>query len=279
MEYQWVVDLNGNKNVNILSHDINPMISISWYPIFISWDLNGISMGCRWLCPWPGPGPGPERWREWPFLPGYYDNTNFHRNIKGFMIQAGSWVAHQCRRYPQKMYQNVVSMVHVCFFGSVIPLPKTSPTWGKSADVGRSAVRVVILRAPARAVRASMVVTLRTPWGDQWTAGGLRRSERYGKAPTIQQWWLILSGKLVFMSVRILSILGLELGAPHFNRRTSLSRPWSTREEVWLRFRFFCMCLMTALWGERLWIFLKGSIFLGIPSLFLLTLPTKTRGF
>ena len=30
---------------------------------------------------------------------------------------------------------------------------KTSPTWGKSADVGRSAVRVVILRAPARAVR------------------------------------------------------------------------------------------------------------------------------
>lgn len=28
-------------------------------------------------------------------------------------------------------------MVHVCFLGSVIPLPKTSPTWGKSADVGR----------------------------------------------------------------------------------------------------------------------------------------------
>lgn len=24
------------------------------------------------------------------WLPGYYDNTNFHRNIKGFMIQAGA---------------------------------------------------------------------------------------------------------------------------------------------------------------------------------------------
>ena len=73
------------------------------------------------------PGPGPE-WRGGSGVwPGYYDNTNFHRNIKGFiMIQAGSWVAHQCRRYPQKMYQNVVSMVHVCLFGSVIPLENIS---------------------------------------------------------------------------------------------------------------------------------------------------------
>lgn len=83
---------------------------------------------------------------------GYYDNTKFHRNIKGFMIQGGRWAC--CASFQQSVaphlttaHSHTCSNVGLCTHAPTAPLPKHTTKTDPGPNTLHSLSRACLLHS------------------------------------------------------------------------------------------------------------------------------------